>query len=445
MLNSAITATFIATALALVGCVATPKVQREPAGWSQAELETDLDTWLDWTRSTHPAFELAVEQDAFGHQVDRVRAQIRNEMSVSEVWHTFAQLNRYLDDAHMGLDLPAAVRESEAWRVEIEGARAYIPAGNPDEQREEIIAVNGASVSDMIVRTLPLLRGESDTLRSRILELRFGEFLALHLDGAMPAEIRLQGTDGTERVVTQISSTVSASEAAPFDLLLVHSTAVMRIDTFERDYEAAFTAFLEESFARIESARATRLVIDLRGNGGGAHELSDRLLGYLTSERYTPMSAVRARVTEDNMGLIPGAEPGSVVAMPFAQWVEPVNSMGQLFDGEVIILVGPATYSQAIVFSTIIQDFQLGSVAGEETEGRANQTAQVQHFELPRTGFNVRAPLYVLTRASGEESGAGVIPDIPWSNADGRSIEWIVENLDRSSGEAVSTESALRQ
>ena len=212
MLNSAITATFIATALALVGCVAPPQVQREPAGWSQAELETDLDTWLGWTRSTHPAFELAVEQDAFGHQVDRVRAQIRNEMSVSEVWHTFAQLNPYLDDAHMGLDLPAAARESEAWRVEIEGARAYIPAGNPDEEREEIIAVNGASVSDMIVRTLPLLRGESDALRSRILELRFGEFLTLHLDGAMPAEIRLQGTDGTERVATQISSTVSASE-----------------------------------------------------------------------------------------------------------------------------------------------------------------------------------------------------------------------------------------
>ncbi|WP_439619659.1 S41 family peptidase [Hyphomonas sp.] len=445
MLNSAITATLIATVLALVGCVAHSQVQREHAGWSRTELEADLDTWLDWTRSTHPAFELAVEQDTFGRQVDRVRAQLRDEMGVSEVWHTFAQLNPYLDDAHMGLDLPAAVGGSEIWRVEIEDARAYIPAGNPDEEREEIIAVNGASVSDMIVRTLPLLRGESDSLRSRILELRFRELLALHLDGALPVEIRLQGTDGTERFVAHVSSTVGASETAPFDMLLVKSTAVMRIDTFERDYEAAFTAFLEESFERIESARATRLVIDLRGNGGGAHELSDRLLGYLTSERYTPMSAVRARVTEDNMGLIPGGEPGAVVAMPFAQWVEPVSPMGHLFDGEVIILVGPATYSQAIVFATIIQDFQLGSVAGEKTEGKANQTAQVQHFALPRTGFHVRAPLYVLTRASGEESGAGVMPDIVWSNADDRSFEWIVENLDRSSGEAVSTESSLRQ
>jgi C-terminal processing protease CtpA/Prc len=110
--------------------------------------------------------------------------------------------------------------------------------------------------------------------------------------------------------------------------------------------------------------------------------------------------------------------------MPFAQWAEPDSSLEHRFGGEVIVLIGPATYSQGIVFSTTVQDYQIGLVAGEETAGKANQTAQVQHFQLPNTGFRVRAPLYVLTRSSGEETGAGVVPDIPIPNVEDSQSSW---------------------
>ena len=122
--------------------------------------------------------------------------------------------------------------------------------------------------------------------------------------------------------------------------------------------------------------------------------------------------------------------------MPFAQWVEPESSLEHRFDGDVVVLIGPATYSQAIVFSTTVQDYQIGLIAGEETAGKANQTAQVQHFELPNTGFRVRAPLYVLTRSSGQETGGGVMPELLIPNVENRPIDQVKNDIDQWAAEA---------
>ena len=350
-------------------------------------------------------------------------------METSQAWYLFAQLNPLLKDAHLGLELPAVDPDLESWRVEIENSHAYVPAQGAGEERQEIVAVDDIPVPEMIARTLPLIRGESDALRQRILELRFRELVMLNIDAEAPAKVRLKTGDGAESIVSEISSADSGAGSNPFSLQFLNSTAIMKVDTFEKERDAEFAGFVEESFARIASEKATRLVVDLRGNGGGAHEVSDRLLNYLTSERYTPISAVRARVTEANLAQIPGAKPGDVVEMPFAQWVEPESSLEHRFDGAVIVLIGPATYSQAIVFSATVQDYKIGLIAGEETAGKANQTAQVQHFELPNTGFRVRAPLYVLTRSSGLKTDGGVIPDIRIPNVEERSIEQVLSEI----------------
>lgn len=412
-------------------CASSSDIEPNMTVWSRAELDSDLDAWLDWTRSTHPAFEQNVDLGAFEQELNQVRTDLRDGMDTSEAWYAFARLNPLLNDAHLGLELPAIDSGLEPWRVEIENAHAYVPSSGPEDERQEIVSVDGISVPEMIAQTLPVVRGESDALRQRILELRFREVVMLNLDAGSPLAFRMESVDGIVSTVSGIKTVAPVWEDAPFGLTFLDSTAIMRVDSFEKDRDAEFATFVEESFAQIASQEAARLIIDLRDNGGGAHEVSDRLLNYLTPERYTPMSAVRARVTESNMSQIPGAKPGDVVAMPFAQWVEPDSSLDHRFGGEVIVLVGPATYSQAIVFSTIVQDYQLGLVAGEETAGKANQTAQVQHFQLPNTGFRVRAPLYVLTRSSGEETGAGVVPDIPIPDVEGQPIELVIKKIDQ--------------
>ena len=153
------------------------------------------------------------------------------------------------------------------------------------------------------------------------------------------------------------------------------------------------------------------MIIDVRKNGGGARQLSDRLMAYLTTARYTPISAVKARIVAENHALIPGSQIGQVIEMPFAQWVEPTDELAHRFLGKSVILIGPASYSQTIAFAVTVQDFKIAQIAGTPTEGPANQTGQVQRFTLPESGLVVQAPLYIFTRPSGEIGRARLIPD----------------------------------
>ena len=75
------------------------------------------------------------------------------------------------------------------------------------------------------------------------------------------------------------------------------------------------------------------------------------------------------------------------------------------------ILVGPNTYSQAIVFAVTAQDFNIAIIAGSTTEGPANQSGQVQRFALKHTGLVAQAPIYLFTRASGKLGNKGLLAD----------------------------------
>jgi len=75
MLNSAITATFHSRTLSRSWLLWHPLRSSEGACWMEPGGNWRRISIPGWTGDTraHPAFELAVEQDAFGHPVDRVR------------------------------------------------------------------------------------------------------------------------------------------------------------------------------------------------------------------------------------------------------------------------------------------------------------------------------------------------------------------------------------
>jgi len=83
------------------------------------------------------------------------------------------------------------------------------------------------------------------------------------------------------------------------------------------------------------------------------------------------------------------------------------------FAGQVYLLIGPGTYSQAIAFAAAAQDHGVATLVGQPTEGPANQTGQVQMHVATHTKLQAMAPLYVFTRASGQSGSAGLLPEIP--------------------------------
>ncbi|MEO1487929.1 MAG: S41 family peptidase [Pseudomonadota bacterium] len=321
-----------------------------------------------------------------------------------------ARFNPMFNDAHVGLLIPARPQEhADAVAITIQpmpDALEVYSTADPSRQFGRVHSLNSMPWEDYLVRALPLIRGENDALRKGILGLRFAELAPFILPKGELRSITIKTEEGAILEMPVASERLNFVPLAPsdFGLSIDQGIATLTIPTFERAREEELGGFLKSAFARIADEGAESLVIDLRANGGGAHELSDRLMAYLTDRPFVATSAITARITPENQALVPQASLGDVLTLPFAEEVIPQTELPDRFRGDVTILLGPQTYSQAIVFAATAQDTGIARLTGQAHRAPANQTGQVQTHTLANTGFTVRAPIYIIYRGSGDRS-----------------------------------------
>ncbi|MDJ0979437.1 MAG: S41 family peptidase [Erythrobacter sp.] len=404
-------------AMAALLLVAAHPATAEPAQPTQTsptfnadQVREDLEAWLEWTRSTHPDLSYSVNPATIDDTAKRVSQTLPETLTRAEAWKAMARLNPLFNDAHVGLLVPPAAdvgADALAVAVSANGDTLEIaPNGDTRGAAARIVAFNGVPWSDLAQEAMELLRGENDALRRFIIERRLHGLLRLLLPEGEVTRMTLQ-TAPTSRIELPIDPSrirFTPTGASDYALSFEGDTATLFIPSFSRDREREFAAFLEQAFASIAERESERLVIDISQNGGGAHELSDRLMAYLTDEPFASTSAISARVTPENMAMIPGAALGDVVTVPFSEPVSPPEVLPNRFAGEVAIKLGAKTYSQAIVFAATAQDAGLAQLIGASPNAPANQTGQVQTLTLPNTGFKVRAPIYIIYRGSGDRS-----------------------------------------
>ncbi|MEO1044442.1 MAG: S41 family peptidase [Pseudomonadota bacterium] len=411
----------IAAALLGLLCAAIPFAARAQISAPAAELTAeqvaaDLDEWLQWTRATHPDLDYSASAQQVDAGAAAIKADLPERMSRREAWLQLARLNRLFNDAHIGLmapDAPDTDGETTPLGITLSDKGVSVVNGAGLVPDGTTLTRLGPMTTDAVMtRLLPLIRGESDSLRLRILELRFNAYLDLLLPGE---ELRTLTYRDASDVETKIALTEAVrfvpARSADYALRWQGNTAILDIPSFARDREEAFARFLPSAFAEIATRNAASLVIDLRKNGGGAHDLSDRLMAYLTDKPFASTSAVTARITAANQALIPGSTIGDVVSVPFSETVTPPETLADRFTGDVSILIGPQTYSQAIVFAASAQDNAVARLVGAPTQSPANQTGQVQTHKLGHSGFTVRAPIYIIYRLSGDRSRKPLMPD----------------------------------
>lgn len=382
----------------------------EAQTFSAEEVSADIEEWIAWTRATHPDLSYSVDEEELANAVTALIGSLPANLSRAEAWRKMARLNPILNDGHTGLVIPS--REARdapdpAILVEADRHELRLYSGSQDTAPAlRIAAINGIAWSTLAERTLPLLRGESEALRLRILNLKLRDALSIMLPEGQIENVSIVGQDGGAITFPLDPDRLefAARDSMKYQLELGDEQAVLTVPSFRREREEEFSTFLESAFAQIANSGVKTLIIDVSKNGGGARQLSDRLMGYLTDKPYSSTSAVTARVMAENQSLIPGSELGSVVTVPFAMTVTPSPELENRFSGDVTIRVGPESYSAAVVFAATAQDAGVARVVGTPPDTPANQTGQTQTHTLANTGFDVRSPIYIFYRASGDRS-----------------------------------------
>jgi hypothetical protein len=242
-------------------------------------------------------------------------------------------------------------------------------------------------------------------------------------------------------------------------------------------YRPRWREFLQQTFAAIHAQKLTGLIIDLRANSGGDSQLGDDLLAYLTDKPYRPIASKAWRFSAPYVAQMNPVDPWGfalaevditqepppdikallaqrppralrialherapsqtrhILERHAPHWLETDGTVGEeretltisgsrivppaemplRFRGPVVFLIGPDTFSSAVILANVVEDFQLASLIGEETKP-CNQFGEPCFVDLPHSRLRLGIATAQFVRANGDASSRrGVIPSIPVS------------------------------
>ncbi|MAJ71057.1 MAG: hypothetical protein CBB67_012230 [Alteromonadaceae bacterium TMED7] len=397
------------------------------------QLQQDLDYLVATMSRGHPAFEQYVDSEQFSAQVERLSAQLKDNMTRKQAFAVLGQLTPYFNDGHSILfPLLAEFTYAEEAGIQtfpfgvnvrdgkIRLARAYQRRGDQKTLAagSEIVSINGHAASEIIARLTPMSHGESPALRESMLSLLFHYWLFAVFDVKGDIQLALKDNSKTTTLTLLNDQHWERAGAGQEDNELTFITpqvAYLRVESFDVDTEqGAYDAFINESFKQIRQQKAQTLIIDIRGNTGGQSDAGAQIIQYLTDKPVPQGFVAIEKLNSDTIGWFGyRGEPGEVIELSVESdgMIEPVAPSLQ-FKGDVWGVIDRMSYSAAILFATTIQDNQLGKLMGEPTGGYANQTGNLTPFYLPNTRLLMLAPGRYIVRPSGNKAKQPVMPDV---------------------------------
>ena len=418
--------------------------------------------------TVHPGYDRYTPADALGAAWDQVvtDAERADGMGIGEFYVRLSAVLAEIRCDHTKAELsPAQVERRESspvylpirWDV-VEGRGIILASADARiAPRSELLAVDGVPVAELVERYAPLVPIDGFTEGSREGQLGFGsewrggaiEHFAIEEGRAQPQatlEVRAPGGVAESVVVDRLDLGAwreLVASVRPFRLNFadaVHfervgeDAALLRIDTFvnyrqpvrpDRIYDPIFRTLQKEG--------RTKLILDLRQNGGGSADAQVRLFAHLIDRPSRLVRDVRTKTLElgdlrehlttwDKRALNPRKtwfRPNEDGSYSLRRRLDPamrtVRPDRWAFDGEIVVLT---SRDNASAVSTLLAKLgQQGNVTlvGEPTGGSAEGvTANILLFlKLPHSKIVTRVPAQrIYNDVERFEPGLGVSPDI---------------------------------
>jgi hypothetical protein len=169
----------------------------------------------------------------------------------------------------------------------------------------------------------------------------------------------------------------------------------LRIFTFHMQ-DQNIDGFLNEVARVLSVLPPAGLVLDVRGNGGGYVIAAEFLLQFLSPRRITP-EPFQFVSTPSTTGLANGVADygdwkasleeavttGSAYSTAFPLYpADVVNSVGQIYQGPVVLVTDAQCYSACDIFAAGFQDHEIGPVLGVDANTGAGGANVVNHEDL---------------------------------------------------------------
>ena len=196
-----------------------------------------------------------------------------------------------------------------------------------------------------------------------------------------------------------------------------------------------FAHVVDSLFDRVNADSSIGVIVDLRGNGGGNSALGDRLLSYVTNRNYVAgirkdwkMSkryrAYFASQVTPWIRWLPfswlgpqghrlfGPPDGTIVSLTLGDSIRP-GSNARRIARPFCVLIGPGTFSSAMLLANEIKQSRLGTLIGEPTGEAPNSFGEAYAFRLGLSGLQgqISSAAFILD-ADPAARAHGVLPDV---------------------------------
>jgi C-terminal processing protease CtpA/Prc len=341
--------------------------------------------------------------------------RVRAARNTAEYYRVLMEFGALLKDGHTGVSAPREVwDEFRAWPAlslaMVEG-RMFVSQVYGDEAHNrsgvrhgmELVTVDGLPVREYAAKfVMPLEGGSTDQDRERrglVFDL---------LGGKAGSQVRLGLVDEAGRAIETAAARLrrddwlklnTRPQKPPFEFRMLNDgrVAYVALNSFG---DGKVVSEFERAWPEIR--KAPTLILDVRENGGGNSGYGAQILSYLV-KKGGDVSTTRTRLYRPAFrawGYGEGWETRT--------WrVE--AKQGEGYDGRMVLLIGPATFSAAEDFASSFDILNAGALIGEPTGG---STGQPLMFALPGGGTARICTLQEKYADGREFVGVGIQPKV---------------------------------
>lgn len=412
--------------------------------FSYKEILEDLDTLKDLLEKSHYNLYAYTSKEKFDSNFEEVTKSLKKDsITLKEAVGTFQNVISKANTGHAEIDFPALSYISFAQQggkifpleIALEDSKAYIRKNyfkNPKIKiGSEIIEINDKKIEDILTLIYPHISAERLYLKKAKIE--FWSFPRLYWQIFGEEEqfsISVKENNQIKKYNIQSVSALEDYEYKRKDILnsdrevkFYGKNAYINPGNFSGD-EIVYRKFIDSAFSAINKKAPKNLIIDLRNNAGGDNSFSDYLISFFANKpfqwnsRFTLKTSKYLKENIRKNNDTTDAYSQNILkhqngkAFPFYfEEMQPQESEKR-FKGNVFTLINRQTYSQAAVAASVIQDYQFGTLAGEESADFPSLYASIFTVELPNTKIPVKIPKGYMVRVNKSEKQEGVIPEI---------------------------------
>lgn len=426
-------------------------------------MKEDFEVFKNSISDIHPGLYWYSDSAEVNNRFDKIESAINDELSLQAFYALLQEFYAAINCGHSWMQKPQAwtnLLDSGAYRLPLDiyfedSVFTIVNDLTPVQEVEtgsRIVTINGTSMVDIVnqLQRYAISDGFNQTKRFNFVANNFNQLYQLHYGLTDTFDVQLVSSKSgltTKKSYKGISKAKYESIKAELyraneyrstqplaQFSITDGIGYLDINTFEKSWLKSrninYKKFLKGSFGKLKEQGVQKLILDLRGNGGGDDYLGVMLCQYLINQEFKYFDSMEAVTSKFKykeysnakwmnligMTLKKNKEKPGYFTFNYHRGLRTQKPNNIAFKGELVVLVDGRTFSTAADVASILHENDKGTFIGREVGGGyyGNNSAMQYDITLPNSKITYYIPIirYYSSVDKPELFGHGVKPDV---------------------------------